>query len=184
MYITDKEVFVKRIEATVKQILGINVSCRLDEHDGCIRVIIREYVDDIIENIIATFTLSRMPGCCGIVVSNGVAISPKYQHKGLGNALHKIRLDMIKHLGYSCVICTDITGNVPQEKLLYANGWTRVNSFVNKRTDNDVSVFIINLNEGKILSWLNRLNFRRWPMWNYCITKAHGKTWSEGCSSK
>jgi len=170
--------FKKEIDSQIKKValetLKIDVKIKFSESDKDLSVYIW-YANEY--DSIATFTISAMPGCCGIAVSNGVKMEEWCRNRGFGKALHKIRMYIIKRMGYSCVICTDITGNIPQERILYKNNWVRVNSFKNSRTGNNVSVFVHNFSKATVLSWLNRLNFRRWNMFNHCVKEPEDSLW-------
>lgn len=89
---------------------------------------------------IATFYLVPMPGCCGIIISTSSYIDAAYRGKGLGTLLNTLRIHMAHYLGYTMVICTDIESNEPQAKILNKNGWQKLLSFVNRRTDNQVNL--------------------------------------------
>jgi hypothetical protein len=97
------------------------------------------------EETIASFELHPMINCCGICVSTKSNISEKYRNKGLGTILNSIRIDIARYNNYSLLLCTDIESNIPQRKILKANGWKDVHSFVNKRTINRVYLTVINL---------------------------------------
>ena len=98
-------------------------------------------------NLIASFQLTQLPGCCAYVVSTGSYISVPYRKRGLGTILNNFRIDIAKHLGYTAIICTDLDNNVPQRKILEKNGWKDVHSLTNKRTDNFLHLTIKDLNE-------------------------------------
>jgi hypothetical protein len=96
---------------------------------------------------IAQFSLSHMPGCCGIIVSHGTAVSRSYIGKKLGTELHKIKLEIAQSLNFSSMLCTDIASgsHAVQKKILDNNGWSEIAKFNNLNSGNDVSVFFKNL---------------------------------------
>lgn len=94
---------------------------------------------------IATCRLTQLPGCCGVLVSNG-AYSFR-QKRGLGTLMARLRLDIAKSFGYTTLLCTDIQDNVPQRKILAKLGYNDLFSFVNRRTNNKVAISAINLTE-------------------------------------
>ena len=106
---------------------------------------IGKYELKIKDEIIASFELHPMINCCGICVSTKSNVSQKYRKKGLGTLLNSIRIDIARYNDYSLLLCTDIEINIPQRKILKANGWKDIYSFINKRTNNKVYLTIINL---------------------------------------
>lgn len=97
--------------------------------------------------LIAQFELRRLPGCCGVCVSCHSSVEKKSRGKGLGTLLNKMRLLMAKQMGYGVLLCTDITTNEPQQKILTKNNWTHLMMFNNPRTKNNVMIHAFNLNE-------------------------------------
>lgn len=93
----------------------------------------------------AHFTLASFPGCCGICISTEANVYGAHRRKGLGTLLNKIRIDWARALGYGILMCTDISKNEYQRKILAKNGWTDIHDFVNPRTSNQVIVSVINL---------------------------------------
>jgi len=90
---------------------------------------------------VAKFKLTQMGGCNGVCISSNEAIYGTYKGKGYGNTFNKIREDLAQQMGYSVMLCTVIDGNVPQEKILFKNGWARTFGFLNLKTSNDISMF-------------------------------------------
>lgn len=90
------------------------------------------------------YSLSPLPGCCGVVVSHGSMINISQRNKGLGDYFHKERLSLVEELGYSCAICTVISGNKAEERILEKNGWKKIHSFVNSRTSNLIDMYARN----------------------------------------
>jgi len=97
------------------------------------------------ETVLSTFKLYRMPHCCGILISCNAFVNKEFRGKRVGTTLNMLRQDIGRVLGYSLLMCTDISQNAPQRKLLATNGWTDLKSFKNKRTGNTVFVSSINL---------------------------------------
>jgi len=95
--------------------------------------------------VYAVWFMKPMPGCCGIVISTGVTVNYAFQKRGLGTILNKLRITIAKDLGYGCMMCTDVTTNIAQSKILDKNGWSKLSSFINPRTNNVVNIHAINL---------------------------------------
>ena len=94
------------------------------------------------DNIISQFKLIQMPGCCGICISTGTYVNPKFRGKGVNIILNNFRIDIAKHLGYGLLMCTDLKSNTPQMKTLDKNGWKHIHEFKNPRTGNILNVTI------------------------------------------
>ena len=95
--------------------------------------------------VVAQWTLVQLTGCCGVCVSTAAWVSHNYREKGLGKILNNLRIDLAKIFGYSLLLCTDITSNKPQTKILKANSWKELYRFVNKNTSNTVALHVIDL---------------------------------------
>jgi len=96
------------------------------------------------KTVIASFRLTEMPGCCGVVISTGAWTHDEFRKRGIGTALNRFRMAIAKATGYATMICTAIDDGIT-EKILDKNGWTRAARFVNRRTDNPISIFVVPL---------------------------------------
>ena len=95
--------------------------------------------------LIATFSLTEMPGCCGVLISFHSFVSSKFANKGIGTILNKFRIEIAQFLGYTVLMCTDIATNISQSKILKKNGWKNIHQFTNKRTTNLVNITTIDI---------------------------------------
>jgi hypothetical protein len=93
---------------------------------------------------VAHFKLVEMPGCCGVVISTGAFTSESFRQRGIGTALNKFRMAIAKAIGYSTMMCTAVDDGIT-EKILNKNGWTKIGGFVNRRTDNSISMYSVML---------------------------------------
>jgi hypothetical protein len=98
-----------------------------------------------IEMALAEFSLTQLPGCCGVCVSYHASVYLSVQDKGLGTLLCSIRKDIARALGYGCMLCTDVSNNEPQQRILVKNGWKNIHRFRNPRTNNDINIHVVNL---------------------------------------
>lgn len=98
------------------------------------------FVGDRTAAPIARFKLICMPGCCGIVISTDACVYSDYRRKGLGTILNNMRRQIAWQFGYTAMICTDVMVNIPQQRILKRNGWNTLFHFVNRRTENAVSM--------------------------------------------
>lgn len=104
-----------------------------------------QFIVHIDNKFIAGFQLKQFPGCCAFVISTQACTTHLYRKKGIGSILNLLRIDIARTLGYSSLICTDIESNIAQRKILAKNGWKDIHSVVNKRTNNNVFISVINL---------------------------------------
>ncbi len=89
---------------------------------------------------VAMWQLVEMPGCCGICISTGSMVYPRFRKVGIGKLLNLLRKELATVLGYGLLICTDVITNDPQQKILDQNGWKHISSFRNPRTQNVVAI--------------------------------------------
>ena len=92
--------------------------------------------------IISTFKLIQMIGCCGICVSTNVFVTSEYRNKGVNTVLNNFRIDVAKYLDYGLLLCTDVSNNLPEVKTLDKNGWEHIYNFRNPRTSNNINISI------------------------------------------
>lgn len=97
---------------------------------------------------VACFTLTQLPGCCGVLVSTGAWVG--YTGRGIGTLLNKLRIELAKNMGYGILMCTDLTDNIAQRRILEKNGWKDIYDFTNPRTGNHIAVSVYDITkEGK-----------------------------------
>ena len=103
------------------------------------------YVIKMEKEVLASFQLVQMIGCCGILVSTQSSVHRKLRGKGLGTVLNSLRVEMARNMGYGILLCTDVESNAAQRKILAKNGWQDIYDFKNPRTGNRVFISVINL---------------------------------------
>lgn len=82
------------------------------------------------------FTFQPMPGNCGIVVSTDTWIEYGMRNCGSASRLHIVKEALARKLGYSMMLSTTISTNVPQVVSAAKAGWKFVSHFTNKRSGN------------------------------------------------
>jgi len=82
---------------------------------------------------IACFRLIPFPWNCGVVISVASALDAKIRGQGMSHRFHRIKEQVAKEFGYSAMICTIDSKNVPQLVGAQKNGWDLVKGFGNKR---------------------------------------------------
>lgn len=78
-------------------------------------------------SFILDFRLTIIPNS-NIMVSYSMSINPKYQGKGIAQALQKIKEDLCKSLGFKGMLCTVNKDNAVQIHILEKFGWTKIHS--------------------------------------------------------
>lgn len=91
---------------------------------------------------IGRFSLSPMPGCCGIVVSHDTELTENNRHSGLSEPFRKLKHKLAKDLGYTVMIATTQTKNIPAFANMLKSGYKILDVFRNKRTSNDIGIGI------------------------------------------
>lgn len=97
------------------------------------------------KDAIGSFSLTQLPGCCGILVSHNTYIYPIYQGLGINTFLQEIKEDIAKHNGFSTLMATVIDRNPIEMHILEKSGWAKVDSFKNTKTGNTVITYIKHL---------------------------------------
>lgn len=91
---------------------------------------------------VAVGSIDDLPGCSQIAVFHSSFVLPEFRKNGIGQKAHKERLQMAKSLGYDAAICTVNAENEAQVQILRSNGWILIMTFVSKKTQNTVSVYM------------------------------------------
>ena len=87
--------------------------------------------------------LNPFPCMSQIVVSNHAFIYPEMRGEGKGTANHSLRVERAKFMGYDYMMCTVVSTNVPQLKIVNKEGFKKLDAFVNRETGNLVFIFPI-----------------------------------------
>lgn len=87
------------------------------------------------------YELNPLPGCNQLVVSNHAFVEPEHRGTGNGQAAHEERLKRARELGYDYIMCTVRATNAVQIHILEKYEWKHLDTFRNRETGNDVSVY-------------------------------------------
>jgi RimJ/RimL family protein N-acetyltransferase len=89
-----------------------------------LRVQLRRYTDGKQDQFIAGFGIDMFPNNDNIVVFTGALVEAEYRQKGIGDLLHKLRLEACRRVNrvHLC-LCTVNILNTPEIRLLEKNGW-------------------------------------------------------------
>jgi hypothetical protein len=89
---------------------------------------------------VASFRLSFLPGCKGIIVSHAMLVNPEYRGLGIAKKLQVIKENIIKDLQASAIIATVREDNEVEKKVI--KDWNKLDSFLNKKTSNQVGIYL------------------------------------------
>lgn len=91
--------------------------------------------------------VTPMPGCSTLAVSHDV-----YNHtsaKHCGRTANLMRQDQVSQLGFSGMVCTVNAKNDVQIHILRSTGWIIGPSFINRKTEEEIFLFVHNLAAAK-----------------------------------
>lgn len=91
--------------------------------------------------VLGQFSITQMPGCCGVVVFYHASVTTKFSGRGLGRLFLQLREKAAILAGYTVAHATVLESNIPESKLLHSEGWEVLTEFKNKRTRNKVLLF-------------------------------------------
>jgi hypothetical protein len=135
---SNKELLFEKYEELLMDLLKVN------------SVDINGYGEEVnvMENnqLVTSFRIRQLPGCCGVGVSTGVEVREQYRNKGVSTLMNKFRQEYAKLLSYGVLMCTDVETNIAQQKVLEKNKWKKLHSFRNPKTSNQVAIHLIDLN--------------------------------------
>lgn len=95
------------------------------------------------------FDLSAMPGCCGVLISNGAVVYPEFRRLGLGRIFNQIRQHAAYLAGYTYLIATSQAIGKYENSILEKEGFERWKEFNNRRTTNNLIFWGKELTEPK-----------------------------------
>tara|TARA_R110000772_G_scaffold54130_1_gene123544 strand:- start:61418 stop:61990 length:573 start_codon:yes stop_codon:yes gene_type:complete len=94
---------------------------------------------------ISDFKLYQLPHCCAYMVSCNSRVWDRYQNNKIGTILNKLRIDLGKLFNYSAILCTDVSSNQYQKKILKNNNWKDIHTVKNKRSGNKIHLTVIDI---------------------------------------
>lgn len=94
---------------------------------------------------IGHFSLIQLPGCCGTCILTGVKIDVDERGRGIGKHIVGTAIQLAKDAGYSNLIATvnNLTQNM--HNILQMHNFTAVNVYNNTKTNNEVTIYSINI---------------------------------------
>ncbi len=98
-------------------------------------------INNVTGERIAEFALRNMPGCYAIGISHGVKVFDPYRNKGINTLLNAYKVKFAKEKKMSCLVCTVVSTNAPQLRVMEKCGWVKQFEFVYEKTGNTIFHF-------------------------------------------
>ena len=96
--------------------------------------------------IVGEYELTSFPGSEGdICISHGALVYEKFQGKGIGQELHKERLQKIKDGGYTLGMCVVNAENAKQIHILVKNRWECIHTFISECSCHRLHIYVKNV---------------------------------------
>lgn len=86
------------------------------------------------------FSFSTLEGCCGVVVSSNSRLEKNYRQSSVSDTFRKIKELLADHLGYSLMLATVQTDNIPAMGNMFKSKYKVHETFKNKRTGNVIAI--------------------------------------------
>jgi hypothetical protein len=103
------------------------------------------WLDNSVSSTVAEWHMVQLPGCCGVMVCYNSYVSMSWQGRGIGGIVARLKKKLAYDMGYTLLLATDILENEPNMKIFEKASLKMVASFENRRTDNQVGVFAVEL---------------------------------------
>ena len=134
----------QHFDSTIRAIglSGFHVEIERKESRAAVKV---NLVDD--EGEVARFVLESHPKCAGIADSIDTEVQDRWRGKKIAQLMVLIKCKLALHLGFSMMLATVKVSNVIENHILLKNSWKKGSTFLNKRTNNDVTLWT-NILEG------------------------------------
>ena len=92
--------------------------------------------------LVASFSMDVFPGCCAYAASYETNVTPRFRGKGIGTALQEVKAKLAKEAGFTHMLATCKKDNITQISILEKAGWEKLHDCVNKRTNNQLILWI------------------------------------------
>lgn len=93
-------------------------------------------------HVVGIFRLKDHIGCAGIIVATDLYVHPNYRRLGISKCIVEFIEGFYENFGYGIIQATDIAENEYLKKTLIKRGWKSILSFLNRRTENILNLYI------------------------------------------
>lgn len=91
---------------------------------------------------VTSFSIRPFPGCCAFAISTGTVMYDPFFGRGINKHGLAIREEIARLVGYTALVCTDVTNNERERKTLSRRGFKDLITVLNRRTNNEVAISI------------------------------------------
>lgn len=115
--------------------------CLWDSHPRVERIVGNDTEPTVFggyDYICASFRLTTLPSCCGVLVSHDTYVVDQWRGKGLAHLMHGMKDWLGGRLRIGKMIATVMDGNAAEEHILQKHGWVRGEPFTNHRTGRSI----------------------------------------------
>ncbi|MDD2978272.1 GNAT family protein [Aquabacterium sp.] len=96
----------------------------------------------------AAFEIDSLPSQCQVAICHGFFVDPAARGKGHSHQAKRAQTEVLKGLAYDYAICTVVSSNQAQKRVLEKAGWECVAEFVSRRQDEHVEIWGFEVNQG------------------------------------
>lgn len=96
---------------------------------------------------VASWKLTDMPGCHGLLIAHAVEVQEAFRGIGLGSFYNWWRTELAKLYGYGGIISTDRNDNAPQVAIMDKSSYVKLYEFKNPKTGNTINIHLRPLNQ-------------------------------------
>lgn len=85
------------------------------------------------------------PACCGVAISTNLYVKKELRGTQYTDKFRELTFELAKELGFSLLIATFETENIPQKKSSKNLGWQHIYNFINRRTTHPLTLMVKDL---------------------------------------
>jgi|SRR5690606_25421085 len=127
----------------------LEISCKysrsVDSYQGYWRIKLEEHDPEKVHRWKGQFLLQQLPGCCGVCVYHDMIVDVTAKNRGVATFFTQLAERLAWEWGYTTIIATDRKDNEWTKRIFTKRKWEESFEFINRRTDNDVIVWIKDL---------------------------------------
>ena len=96
----------------------------------------------------AAFEIDSLPSQCQVAICHGFFVAPESRGMGHAHLAKQEQAEILKGLAYDYAICTVVSSNQAQKRVLEKAGWECIAEFVSRRQDEHVEIWGFEVNQG------------------------------------
>lgn len=87
------------------------------------------------------FEIDSLPSQCQVAICHGFYVNPQKRGLGLSHTLKNTQAQTLRDLDYDYAICTVLSSNIAQKRVLFSSGWRKIGQFFSKRQNEKVELW-------------------------------------------